>query len=199
MNMRWTAVAAVALAVAASPAAFGAGAAVAGAGAAELERGFWQCDHAASRTMLDMETAARCSRVTDELRRQRFDGDFHAFLAWWQERKAAEHAALDAAAASTSAAGPPPAARPARAEPPARAANPGQTLDGATPEQLKAAFLHCDRLATTEQFDADAAAACSVVYEALKARVFDGSTERLITWMRQQPAAAAGYGAGTPR
>jgi hypothetical protein len=194
--------AAVAFAIAGAPAAFGAGAAAAGTGTAELERGFWQCDHAASRTMLDMETAARCSRVTEELRRRRFDGDFQALLAWWHRHKAAEHAALDAAASmgaagTTSPAAP--AARPVRSQPPARTASPGEALDGATPEQLKAAFLHCDRLATTEHFDAAAAAACSVVYEALKARVFDGSTERVIAWMRQQPGAAAGYGAGTRR
>jgi hypothetical protein len=68
---------------------------------------------------------------------------------------------------------------------------PAGPLDGATPAQLKAAYLHCDRLASTERFDAAAAHACSIVYEALKARVFGGSTDRFIAWMKQAQAALA--------
>jgi hypothetical protein len=157
---------------------------------AELERQFWLCDHASTRSMLGFAEAVPCSRVTEELRRQRFGNDFHAMLAWWRERKATEHAALDAAAAAAAprvpAASPAPAA-PARSAPNALAAKP---LDGATADELKAAYLHCDRLARTEEFDGAAAAACSVVYEALKARVFGGDTERVIAWMQQQRAAA---------
>ncbi|MCW5634613.1 MAG: hypothetical protein KIT17_14865 [Rubrivivax sp.] len=148
---------------------------------AELQRQFWRCDHAATRALLDLETAARCSRVTEALRQRRFGDDFPAFLAWWRANKAAEHAALDTGAAATA------AARPA----PGPAAPPARPLDDATPEQLKAAYLHCDRLATTEDFDPAAAMACSIVYEALKARVFGGSTERVIAWMKQQQATLA--------
>lgn len=32
-----------------------------------------------------------CKYATDELRARRFAGSFRAFLAWWQENKAAEH------------------------------------------------------------------------------------------------------------
>lgn len=175
----------------------------------ELERQFWLCDHAATRTMFDFASAARCSAATEELRKLRFGGDFQAMLAWWRERKAAEHAALDAAPASdgTAPAAPvqgaaaPRKAAPARgAEPtrgpaPTRGAAPApvppRPLDSATPEQLKAAYLHCDRLATTEHFDRSTVVVCSIVYETLKARVFGGSTERLIAWRQQQQAAPA--------
>lgn len=156
--------------------------------AAELARRFWLCDHAATRGLLDLETAMRCSRATDGLLALRFGGDFAAMLAWWRERKAAEHAAVDAAilAEARQRAAPPTSA------PPTTAARALGSLDAATADELKAAYLYCDRLARTERFDATASEACSIVYEALKARVFGGSTDRVIAWMRKQHAAAAG-------
>lgn len=169
--------------------------------AAELEREFWRCDHLATRTRLDFASAARCSAITEELRRQRSGGDFDAMLGWWRERKTAEHRALDAATAPAHAAREapskaPPPPRPAGASAPEQqphsASAPANPFVAGSPEELKRAYLHCDRLARTERFDADAAAACSMVYEALKARVFGGSTERLIAWMRQQPGTMAG-------
>jgi hypothetical protein len=155
----------------------------------ELEPAYWACDHAATVSMLDAPSAMYCGQVTEDLLQRRFGGDFDAMLAWWRENKSAQHAALEArrAAAAAQAAQSPPRGPSAtrRPAPPveARAASP---LQDATPEELKAAYLYCDRLATTERFDSDAAASCSIVYEALKARVFGGSTERLIAWWRQQ-------------
>jgi hypothetical protein len=145
----------------------------------ELQRQFWRCDHATTRRVLDFHTAAQCSLAYEELLRLRFGGDSGALLAWWRAHKAAEHAALERGMAD--------AAR-ARAapEPVALAAGP---LDHATPEQLKAAYLHCDAIASTELFHADAAHACSIVFEALKARVFGGSTDRFIAWLQHQHAA----------
>jgi hypothetical protein len=146
---------------------------------AELEQQFWRCDHETTRGVMGFEAAARCSRASEELLRLRFGGNFDALLDWWRTHKAAEHAALDAgmAAATRAPSDPGPAALPAG------------PLDRATPEQLKAAYLHCDRVASTELFDADAAHACSIVFEALKARVFGGSTDRFIVWLQQQHAA----------
>lgn len=92
--------------------------------------------------------------------------------------------AFDAGAAASRAksAASAPSSAPARLAP-----NPlTQPLGGATAEELKAAYRHCDGLAQTEDFDDAAAAACSVVYEELKARVFRGDTERVIAWMQQQ-------------
>lgn len=77
----------------------------------------------------------------------------------------------------------------------AQAAAPAVALGGASHEELKAAFLHCDRLATTEYFDGNAAASCSIVYEALKARVFGGDFERLMAWWRTQQRSAKGSAA----
>jgi hypothetical protein len=56
---------------------------------AALERNFWQCEHAASQSLLDPGTAMHCSVVTETLKAQRFGGDFKAMLAWWQANKAA--------------------------------------------------------------------------------------------------------------
>lgn len=63
-------------------------------------------------------------------------------------------------------------------------------LDRATPAQLKAAYLECDRLASSEMVDSATADHCSSVYEALKARVFGGDFQRLLAWWAVQPRAA---------
>lgn len=65
----------------------------------ELERTFWRCDHAATQGVLDRATAMDCSVVTETLKARGFGGDFSAMLAWWRERKDAEHRALSAAQA----------------------------------------------------------------------------------------------------
>lgn len=62
-----------------------------------LEAAFWRCDHAATQGLLDFGAAAICSRLTEELKRKRFDGDFEAMLLWWQRNKASAHDAIDAA------------------------------------------------------------------------------------------------------
>ena len=64
-----------------------------------LERAFWRCDHAATQGRLDSATAMDCSVATETLKAHRFGGDFTAMLAWWRERKDAEHQALSAAQA----------------------------------------------------------------------------------------------------
>jgi hypothetical protein len=69
---------------------------------AALENTFWRCDHAATKGLLDIGAASICSEVTETLRKQKFDGDFDALLAWWQVNKPAQHHALDAAINSDS-------------------------------------------------------------------------------------------------
>ncbi len=64
---------------------------------AELEQTFWMCDHAAAKGMIDVNHGAVCGAVTDELRREKFDGDFEKLLAWWRLNKAREHHKLDQA------------------------------------------------------------------------------------------------------
>jgi hypothetical protein len=69
-----------------------------------------------------------------------------------------------------------------------------QLAKRATPEQLKTAFLECDRLSQTVPLDFGTAAQCSVVYEALKQRVFDGDFERLLVWWRVEAKRAVAQG-----
>lgn len=51
-------------------------------------------------------------------------------------------------------------------------------------DQLKAAYLWCDRTVTAGRLDAAGIMQCSVVYEALKHRAFHGDFERLHEWTR---------------
>ena len=61
---------------------------------AELERTFWACDRAATIDGVSGSDGIACSIATELLKQQRFNGDFAAMLAWWQEHKAAAHQAL---------------------------------------------------------------------------------------------------------
>jgi hypothetical protein len=63
-------------------------------GLEEIEKAFWVCDHAASIGLLDMGSAIVCSRLTEALKQRKFDGNFQALLAWWQQHREAEHQAL---------------------------------------------------------------------------------------------------------
>ena len=60
---------------------------------AALERAFWDCDVLATHQALPLSLGAHCAMLGDELKARRFGGDFADMLAWWQEHKAAEHAA----------------------------------------------------------------------------------------------------------
>jgi hypothetical protein len=55
----------------------------------ELEKTFWECEHAASARMLDAVMAAHCDAVTDELKKRKFGGDFERLLQWWQQNRLA--------------------------------------------------------------------------------------------------------------
>ena len=63
----------------------------------ELEKTFWMCDHAATKAMVDVNQAVVCGAITDELRREKFDGNFEKLLIWWRLNRAAEHQKLDQA------------------------------------------------------------------------------------------------------
>ena len=60
---------------------------------AELERTFWACDRAATTDGVTGGDGIACGTATELLKQQRFNGDFAAMLAWWQEHKAAAHQA----------------------------------------------------------------------------------------------------------
>jgi hypothetical protein len=108
-------------------------------------------------------TTAFCAFATDELRGRAFDGDQEQLLGWLRDERA--RLELDATPA------------------------PEQGAARATPEQLKSAFLQCDRLSRETALDSGTAGQCSVVYEALKQRVFAGDFERLLAWWRMEAKA----------
>ena len=56
--------------------------------------------------------------------------------------------------------------------------------DAATIEQLKRAYLECDRHAMKGVLSQGDAAWCSSVHEALKARAFDGDFDRMLAWWK---------------
>ncbi len=60
----------------------------------ELEQAFWVCDYAATINLVDIHDAIHCSRLTEALRQRKFEGDFTAMLAWWQQHKQAKHLEL---------------------------------------------------------------------------------------------------------
>ena len=70
-----------------------------GGSTAEIERMFWDCDHAATTRPMAPIDAMACSVATELFQRVAFGGDFGALLAWWREHKAVEHAKRDATAA----------------------------------------------------------------------------------------------------
>lgn len=59
---------------------------------ATIEHAFWHCDVRATQVVLDPSEGVLCERLADALKQRRFGGDFTRLLAWWQERKAVEHA-----------------------------------------------------------------------------------------------------------
>jgi hypothetical protein len=61
----------------------------------DLEELFWLCDYAASTGMVDAEERAACGAVTDQLRLERFGGDFERMLGWWRANKVVRHQQLD--------------------------------------------------------------------------------------------------------
>jgi len=53
-------------------------------------------------------------------------------------------------------------------------------------DELKVAYLACDRAALTRALSGPEAMDCSVVYEEFKRRAFDGNFDRLLAWHRSQ-------------
>lgn len=61
--------------------------------AEEMEKAFWDCDFSATRGVIDLNVAAGCSEVYEQLKMQKFNGDFNRLLLWWQENKDTEFSA----------------------------------------------------------------------------------------------------------
>jgi hypothetical protein len=58
------------------------------------------------------------------------------------------------------------------------------SLQSATIDDLKQAYLACDAQATSGRLSTSAIMGCSVVYEELKARAFGGDFEKFLVWSR---------------
>jgi len=61
---------------------------------ADLERAFWMCDYTATTRGMHATPVDMCIAVTDELKSEKFGGDFKEMLSWWQQNKFAEHQKL---------------------------------------------------------------------------------------------------------
>ena len=61
---------------------------------AELEQAFWICDYVATTRGMDATPIDTCVAVTDQLKMQRFGGNFDGMLAWWRQNRLAEHGKL---------------------------------------------------------------------------------------------------------
>jgi hypothetical protein len=58
----------------------------------------------------------------------------------------------------------------------------GDPLPELTLDELKRSYLACERASMTRVLRFAEAAQCSIVYEALKVRAFDGDFEKLRAW-----------------
>jgi len=56
-------------------------------------------------------------------------------------------------------------------------------------DELKGAYLACNRAAIRGRLNTGGIMKCSVVYEALKQRAFDGDFHKLLAWSKAQPPA----------
>jgi|AP12_2_1047962.scaffolds.fasta_scaffold01352_4 hypothetical protein len=56
-------------------------------------------------------------------------------------------------------------------------------------DELKSAYLACNRAATRGRLNTGGIMKCSVVYEELKQRAFGGDFHKLLAWSKAQPPA----------
>jgi hypothetical protein len=61
-------------------------------------------------------------------------------------------------------------------------------MPDATPHDLKTVYLACDRASMDRRLSQAEMMHCSMVYEELKWRVFDGDFEKLFAWSRSSAA-----------
>lgn len=59
-----------------------------------LMKTFWECDYAASQSIMNPGDAEICSLNYEKVKFEKFNGDFSKLLEWWKANKTAQHAAL---------------------------------------------------------------------------------------------------------
>lgn len=70
-------------------------------------------------------------------------------------------------------------------------------IDGMSIPDLKSVYLGCEARAQGNQISTDEIRLCTVVYETLKDKAFDGSFQLLNDWYQTQTVAPARPGAGS--
>jgi len=56
---------------------------------------YWHCQWAAVRSMLSENYIIPCTKITEILQREKFDGDWNKYLEWWRANKDKEFADRD--------------------------------------------------------------------------------------------------------
>jgi hypothetical protein len=59
---------------------------------ARAEVAFWDCDFQGSKMLLGAGEAALCSETYEQIKKNKFNGDFTKLMAWWKANKVQEHA-----------------------------------------------------------------------------------------------------------
>ena len=61
---------------------------------ADLEQAFWICDYTATEKGINATPIDTCSKVTEDLKNEKFHGDFEDLTNWWRQHKLAVHQKL---------------------------------------------------------------------------------------------------------
>lgn len=61
---------------------------------ADLEKAFWICDYTATEKGVNATPVDICSKVTEDLKNEKFNGDFEDLTDWWRQNKLAVHQSL---------------------------------------------------------------------------------------------------------
>ena len=61
---------------------------------ADLEQAFWICDYIATEKGVNATPVDVCSKVTEDLKNEKFHGDFEDLTNWWRQHKLAVHQSL---------------------------------------------------------------------------------------------------------
>ena len=60
-----------------------------------LEKLFWMCDYISTKRVMDFSEAVSCSNVFERIKKEKFNGNYSAFMTWWKENKDTEHFMLN--------------------------------------------------------------------------------------------------------
>jgi len=61
---------------------------------ADLEKAFWICDYTATEKGVNATPIDVCSKVTEDLKNEKFHGDFEELTNWWRQNKLIAHQSL---------------------------------------------------------------------------------------------------------